>query len=308
MPKKNIPTYRLHKASGQAIVELDGKVFYLGKHKSKASRVKYDEMIAEWLLNGKKLPPTRRKNDLSVDELAIRYLEYAEGYYQKDGRSTGSFERARLALGYAIRYYGNKSVTEFGPLALTFCRDKMIAQGLSRKYCNTLVGIIRQSFKWGVANEFVAPDVLQALQAVPGLREGRTKAPDLPPVEPVGDAVVEATLPHLSSIVADMVRVQRLCGCRPNEVVQMRPSDFDKSRDVWIFEPGTHKTKHHNKRRLIPIGPRCQKILKKYLEGKADDEYVFSPSDANSERLRKLRQKRKTKVQPSQLDRSVPQP
>lgn len=204
MPKKNIPTYRLHKASGQAIVELDGNVFYLGKHKSKASRVKYDELIAEWILNGKQLPPTRRRNDLSVEELAIRCLEFAEGYYRKDGRTTGSFERARLALSYAIRYYGNKSVTEFGPLALTFCRDKMVAQGLSRKYCNTLVGILRQCFKWGVANEFVPPDVLHALQAVSGLREGRTKAPDLPPIEPVDDTIVEATLVYLSTTVADI--------------------------------------------------------------------------------------------------------
>lgn len=88
----------------------------------------------------------------------------------------------------------------------------------------------------------------------------------------------------------------------------MRPRDFDRTRDVWIFEPGTHKTKHHNKRRLIPIGPRCQSVLLKYLEGKTEDEYVFSPKDADSERLYKLRRKRKTKVQPSQKDRSVPQP
>ena len=31
MPKTNIPSYRLHKASGQAFVELGGRRFYLGK-------------------------------------------------------------------------------------------------------------------------------------------------------------------------------------------------------------------------------------------------------------------------------------
>jgi len=36
MPKTNIPNYRLHRASGQAFVELGGR-FYLGKHGSKAS-------------------------------------------------------------------------------------------------------------------------------------------------------------------------------------------------------------------------------------------------------------------------------
>jgi hypothetical protein len=43
-------------------------------------------------------------------------------------------------------------------------------------------------------------------------------APELPPVRPVDDEVVEATLPYLPEIVADMVRLQRLTGARPGEV------------------------------------------------------------------------------------------
>ena len=57
MPKTNIPNYRLHKATGQAFVELGGRRFYLGKHGSKASREEYERRIAEYLGNGRKLPP-----------------------------------------------------------------------------------------------------------------------------------------------------------------------------------------------------------------------------------------------------------
>ena len=75
MPKKNIPNYRLHKASGQAVVELEGRTLYLGKHGSKASWEEYERRIAEYLANGRKLPPTLAKNGISCQELTINFLE-----------------------------------------------------------------------------------------------------------------------------------------------------------------------------------------------------------------------------------------
>ena len=51
MPKTNLPSYRLHKASGQAFIELDGRRFYLGKYGSKASKVEYERRLGEYLSN-----------------------------------------------------------------------------------------------------------------------------------------------------------------------------------------------------------------------------------------------------------------
>jgi hypothetical protein len=50
------PSYRLHKPSGQAVVTLSGKDFYLGPWKSAASREAYDRLLAEWISNGRRLP------------------------------------------------------------------------------------------------------------------------------------------------------------------------------------------------------------------------------------------------------------
>lgn len=44
-----IPSYRLHKATRQAIVTLGGTMFYLGVYGSSESREEYDRKIAEWL-------------------------------------------------------------------------------------------------------------------------------------------------------------------------------------------------------------------------------------------------------------------
>jgi integrase len=121
----------------------------------------------------------------------------------------------------------------------------------------------------------------------------------------VEDATVDATLPHLPAVVADMVRFQRLCGARPGEVCGMRPCDVDRSGDVWTYRPSSHKAEHHGKDRVVFLGPHAQEILTPYLL-RATDAYCFSPADSEKRRKEDRRAKRKTPVQPSQVDRSKP--
>jgi hypothetical protein len=83
------PAYRLHKLSGQAVVTLDGRALYLGKHGSPRSRAEYDRLVAEWLAAGRRLPPASPSDgpsDLSVNEVALACLRSADGYYVKGGR------------------------------------------------------------------------------------------------------------------------------------------------------------------------------------------------------------------------------
>ena len=53
---QRIPSYRLHKPTGLAVVTIDGRDFYLGPHGTEESHGEYDRMIQEWLLNGRKSP------------------------------------------------------------------------------------------------------------------------------------------------------------------------------------------------------------------------------------------------------------
>ncbi|MBN2375292.1 MAG: hypothetical protein JXD22_02735 [Sedimentisphaerales bacterium] len=71
-----IPSYRLRKPSGLAVVRLNGRDFYLGKHGSPESRNKYEQLVAEWLTNNQQIlscngsePPA----DLTVNELFLAY-------------------------------------------------------------------------------------------------------------------------------------------------------------------------------------------------------------------------------------------
>ncbi len=124
-----------------------------------------------------------------------------------------------------------------------------------------------------------------------GLRKGRTEAPESPPVEPVSDTTVEATIEHLSSIVADMVRLQRLAGMRPGEVCTMRPCDIDRSGDIWLYRPESHKTEHHGRDRVVPIGPKAQDVLLRYL-ARDSSMCCFRPIDSVAKRLAESRANR----------------
>ena len=48
-PTQRLPSYRLHKASGQAFVELDGKRLYLGAYGTAASK---DQMRLGLVIRG----------------------------------------------------------------------------------------------------------------------------------------------------------------------------------------------------------------------------------------------------------------
>ena len=78
MPKlgNSLPKYRHHKASGQAIVTLSGKDYYLGPHGTQVSKAQYDRVIAEWLANDRRLP-TDNESIVSMEELLAAFWVHA---------------------------------------------------------------------------------------------------------------------------------------------------------------------------------------------------------------------------------------
>jgi hypothetical protein len=140
---KRTPAYCLHKATGQAVVRINGHDHYLGKYDSPESHAEYDRLIAEWLANGRRLPGTATAPDgISVNELALAYWKWAVAYSRWD-------ERGGQCLKYALRVikklYGHTPARRFGPLALKACRQRMIETGWSRTYLHgrrmSLIGL-----------------------------------------------------------------------------------------------------------------------------------------------------------------------
>lgn len=210
--------------------------------------------------------------------------------------------------------------------------------GWCRKVINRHVNRLKRLFSWGVSRQIVPVAVHQALLTVEPLLEHRSAARETTDVPPASWETIEALLaiagvwkghdaPWLSRNVADMMRLQLLSGARPGELCALRANAIDRTGEsltrllgitvrtggVWAYLPGLedlggalrqqHKTAHHGKRRIIPLGPQAQKLLAPYMIGKRDDEPIFSPVLSRAERYAAMRAARKTSVQPSQLSR-----
>ena len=296
MPNQRDPRYRHHKARDLAVVRIDGKDYYLGRYGSEESRLKYHRLLADWraglLSKGdSEQKPAEgnlsRRHDITIVEIVAKYWEFAKEYYQKDDEFTQP--GIRIALRYLRQTFGHVKAKHFGPKALKVVRARMIADGHSRTYVNDNIARIKRCFRWGVEEEMVPGETYYALKALPSLAAGRSAARETEPIEPVDIKTVELTLVHLPRIIADMVQLQLLLGCRPSEILRMRPCEIDRSGDVWIYQPVRHKTEHRGKTRRILIGPKAQKILAPYLMRKPD-KFCFCPQESLNWHPRKIRE------------------
>lgn len=284
MPRKpRVPSYCLHKPSGRAIVKVNGHIFYLGKYESEESHDNYARIVADLLAGRPITPPASTRSNaaatpsFTIADLAKRYQQHTEGYYRKDGKPTSEVHMVRRALEFLTLHHSDLQAAGFRIGDLKVVRQAIVESGVSRPTANRYTNRILRAFKWAAADELVPASVPASLAMLPGLKAGRTEAEETDPVVPVDVEFVDATLPHLPEVVADMVRLQLLTGMRPGEVCQVRPCDIDRSGDVWEYRPESHKTEHHGKRRVVVLGPKAQTILTPYLFRDAE-EYCFRPA------------------------------
>lgn len=276
-----IPSYLRH-SSGQARVRVDGRDILLGEYNSKESRVRYAEIVAKLVSGQAVQKPTAKRGQssqpdpgMTVNELVVAYLSWADGHFVKNGKPTSEIHCLKSAVKPLVELYGFHAVDGFGPRALKAVREKMVASGWCRKTVNKNVGRIRSLFRWGVSNEQVQPATLQKLQAVAPLLAGRTEAPDNAPKTPATDEQVMAVRPLVSELVWDLVTVQRLTGARAGELLAMTPGKLDRSAAVWLFNVDGHKTAHHGHARIVAIGSRAQEVLIPRMQGLGGDELIF---------------------------------
>lgn len=307
MPKrsKRIPSYRLHKASGQAVVTLNGKDHYLGEYDTEQSKEKYDRLIAEWLIDSQVHIPSHCNEDttLTINEIFLSYWEFAQQHYRKNGLATSERNLVRLALRPLTELYGKTPAQEFGPLALKTYRQKLIDKDLSRKVINKHVDRVKRFFKWACEGELIPSSVHHSLQTVSGLRKGRSQARETESIKPVPESDIDTALPLVNRQIAAMIKIQRVTGMRPCEVTIMRSCDLDTSGKIWSYTPSSHKTEHHDRKRVIFLGPQAQSIITPFLKAEIN-AFLFSPIDASDERNRLRRMNRKTPMTPSQSRRT----
>jgi integrase len=276
MKTPKVPTYGLHKPTGQARCYVNGKTVYLGKYGSEESRIRFGEIVGK-LVSGQIFDPIARTKSgsttcgesedpgPSVAELCVVFLTHAETHYVKNGKQTSEVHILKSAMSPLKELYGMLPAKDFGPLALKAVRAKMIESGWCRGTINAAMSRIRRIFKHAIANELIEPSVLQKLQAVAPLLAGRTEAHDNAPRTAVSDKDINRVRKEVSTLIKDLIDIQRLVGARSGELLKLTSGILDRTGDVWVAELSDHKTRHHGQSRTLYFGPKAQLILKKYL-------------------------------------------
>lgn len=281
-PKSAAPAYRFH-VSGQAVVRLDSKDFYLGKHSTVESYARYYALLSEYNAKGRKAPATEDKDSQEAERLAdtpilVKHVtaDFRHRVLSRYEANEGQHNRYSNLLELLEQKHGEDEVGTFGPRKLEALRDGFLKRGVGKKdtgavcrrYANELTRMVIRIINHGVARELVKPERIVALEALEPLRPGQAK--DRAKRRGTVPEDVKATLPFLPATVAAMVRVQLGTAMRPSELFRMTPAMIDRSGPVWFYRPEQHKTQHRGKTRAAPILGDALEALTPYLFGDAN--------------------------------------
>jgi len=190
----------------------------------------------------------------------------------------------RAALRVVRQLYGREKAASFGPKRLAICRDQMLERDWGRSYTNEAIGWVRRAFRYAAAHELIEASVHRRLEALEPLKRGEGGR-EPRQVRPVERAKIRKVRQHLSRQVRALIDLQLLTGARAGELVELKPTDFDRSGAVWTVTLDDHKTAHHDKARTLYFGPKAQRIVGLFMRpGRPMDKPLFSPREANAER------------------------
>jgi hypothetical protein len=123
----------------------------------------------------------------SISEVLLAFKDHADGYYTKNGKPTAEVDCFTSAMRPVQEMFGLMPAKAFRPSHLKAVRERYIANGWSRGFCNKSTNRIRHIFKWGAAESLVPVETWQGLQALTPLKAGKCDAPDHPKRESVSE-------------------------------------------------------------------------------------------------------------------------
>jgi integrase len=231
--------------------------------------------------------------DLTIAELMDLYLNHCRRRYTKFGRQTTSYDRVRFVLGLAIAAgLGPIPLSHFGPIALDAFRV-WLARHPSQRWSRSTISIYAQllvgMIKFANAQQITTPAHVASFASMEPLRRGRSLTDDgvvlrdSQPVNPVSDEDLERVLPHCRQPIDDMIRLQQLAAMRPGEIVSLRRRDLRPSPRPgcleYVVREDVNKMSHHDRERVVILGPRAVQIVNRWAEGKKQG-YIFDPRQA----------------------------
>lgn len=261
------PPLKLHKHSGQYRAYIDGGYIYFGRDFD-AARERYLQALSR----------SESQARGTIAELCRHVLLWAETEYKKCGRWRGEAPTIKYALrfldcsvtvqspfGPCTVYLPSLRPDEFRAPHLSAIQKAMIAKKLSRTYINGQIRRIVKVFVRGRLDGLVSAETVADLKLLPPVRRGHPTVHETGRVLSVDDATIDATMPALSKLMQDIVRILRLDGMRVGELCPLRLDQMNV--EVKSANLGTeHKTGQRTYGKTLKFSAGAWAILLPYVQ------------------------------------------
>lgn len=301
-PRNDEPSYLLHKPSNRAYSRINGKVVYWpGAYGSQESRAAHRMYCAQLLAHGQTAAMAMRPEALAetnknviVASLVGQFLKYADRYYRdKTGKKTSTDKRHKHAAKTLLDLFPTFLVSQFGPKQMRLFVENMMSSGLARRTINYRLTATKQMWKWAAAEGVIPIDDYNRIRDFPSIPVGRFGLPEPKEVLAVPEKTFLATLPFIPAPFNVIAELNRLTGCRPAEILAIRPADLDTTITPWAWRIPQHKSSWRGKQKVLYLGPRCRELLTPLLEQTQPGELIFSWEGVRKERAQSRQKKAK---------------
>jgi len=241
----------------------------------------------------------------TVEAVCAAYCAFAVTYYKRpDGSPTSEVANVTTGVRLFREMFGTASVCELRHADMLVWRDALVRSGVARVTVNRRIGIVKRMWKWALDEARITPAVKVELSQVSSLKRGRSLAHEVEAIRELDDATFEKTVERMMPNTADLCRVHRLTGMRPEEVCALNWGAIDQTQTPWVYRPGSDANKNGWRGdmglpRVILIGPKARAILERHRGA----EFPFSPAQAT---LEWMAVKREAAVSPSRKSRADP--
>lgn len=258
-----------------------GRWHHLGPTGSAAARLAYDRLVVELSARRAAAPePPRTLADLTVADVALRFLDHAAATYSDRGGEVPNFRRALAVL---VQAHGHTLAARFGEGELEEVMTAMAGKGWCRNVVNRQVRRVRTAWRWAERKKLVPQGSWAGLLALPALPRNSKLARNTPKRQPATWETVQAVLPHCPPAVASMLLLLWWSGCRTQDARILRRCDLDTRGEVWLYYPSLDKNDWRDHAdeapRVVYLGPECQAVLTSWLDAypRGPEDYLFAP-------------------------------
>lgn len=279
---KKYPKLCRHKATGAGYVRLDGKQRYLSGTWHDPAKPS-SELLASYEAFKYEVDLADAGGTHLISGLLDKYKQFFDSRESRSVSKIRNETHKVNKLRRMLRPYKDLTFEQITIRDFNQIRERLNAKGYATSTVKDYWGHLRLFIKWCIARGFCQPEVLMKEHSLPQIN-GREYPNTRAPKQRVAVTweQVRLTLPHLSETLQTALLVSLGTGGRPQEILDMRWDDFDRTKPVWEYQPENHKMKRLNHDRVIYISRPVQQLLKEYQQRRLDPqaEYIFTGAES----------------------------